>query len=136
MTIKFIEKKIFLIFLFIFFLVLIDQLTKYFFYNQNLSDIRVFNVWISWGIKLPYFFIIFFNVILLWVIFCLFYKKKLNFWIFVFIFAGGLGNLIDRLILGGVRDFIYLPFFPVFNLADVYLDIWILLLFLNLIKSN
>ena len=35
--------------------------------------------------------------------------------------GGGIGNLIDRLIYGGVTDYIHLLFidFPVFNLADI-----------------
>lgn len=35
--------------------------------------------------------------------------------------GGGIGNLIDRLLLGGVTDYIRLLFvrFPVFNLADI-----------------
>lgn len=32
--------------------------------------------------------------------------------------AGGLGNLYDRLFLGFVVDFLELPWWPVFNLAD------------------
>ena len=38
------------------------------------------------------------------------------------IVAGSLGNLIDRLAFGYVRDFVYLQFinFPVFNVADIF----------------
>ena len=38
-----------------------------------------------------------------------------------FVIGGGAGNLIDRVLLGGVTDYIRLLFirFPVFNLADI-----------------
>jgi len=51
-------------------------------------------------------------------------KKKLS-WIFVFVIAGGIGNLIDRYTLGYVVDFINPLFidFAVFNIADAYLNI-------------
>ena len=48
-----------------------------------------------------------------------------------FIVGGALGNLIDRLFLGGVRDFIFFPFmpsFPTFNIADSFLCIGMALL--------
>ena len=43
----------------------------------------------------------------------------------ILIFAGGVGNLIDRLALGAVRDMLQFLFinFPIFNLADVYVTI-------------
>ena len=46
------------------------------------------------------------------------------------IVAGSLGNLIDRLAFGYVRDFIYLQFinFPVFNVADMALTFGVILL--------
>ncbi|MBU1071212.1 signal peptidase II [Patescibacteria group bacterium] len=45
------------------------------------------------------------------------------------ILIGGLSNFFDRLTLGYVIDWIYLPFFPhsVFNLADVYITTGLLL---------
>ena len=54
----------------------------------------------------------------------------------VFLVAGALGNMIDRIMLGYVRDFIYFKQidFPVFNVADIYVTvsavlilIWIIL---------
>ncbi|MDR2415676.1 MAG: signal peptidase II [Candidatus Peribacteria bacterium] len=38
---------------------------------------------------------------------------------------------MDRLRLGGVRDFIALGNFPVFNLADMFLTIAVILLFIR-----
>ena len=49
------------------------------------------------------------------------------------ILGGAIGNLIDRLILGYVRDFIQFDFwqtFPIFNLADTFLTIGIFCLIL------
>ena len=48
------------------------------------------------------------------------------------ILAGGLGNLIDRVSLGYVVDFIAIKFNPyVFNFADVYITIGIMLYLIN-----
>lgn len=48
----------------------------------------------------------------------------------VCIAAGALGNLIDRMTLGYVRDFIYFSLinFPVFNVADIYVTVSVALL--------
>ncbi len=62
--------------------------------------------------------------------FC-FKKKSVLFGIATgLIFAGALGNLIDRLAFNFVRDFIYVKFinFPVFNIADMALTFGIILL--------
>ena len=51
------------------------------------------------------------------------------------ILAGGLGNLIDRVFLGHVVDFIAFTFNPyVFNLADVFITIGIVLYLINYFK--
>ncbi len=50
----------------------------------------------------------------------------------VFIIAGAIGNLIDRVFLGYVVDFIYFELinFPLFNIADSYLTVSCIVLFL------
>ena len=49
-----------------------------------------------------------------------------------FITAGGIGNLIDRVRLDYVIDFIYFaPIdFPVFNVADIYVSVGMIFLFI------
>tara|TARA_B100000427_G_scaffold55699_1_gene43302 strand:- start:9690 stop:10145 length:456 start_codon:yes stop_codon:yes gene_type:complete len=41
----------------------------------------------------------------------------------IFLLTGAIGNGIDRLILGYVIDFINIKIFPVFNFADIFIDI-------------
>lgn len=44
------------------------------------------------------------------------------------VLAGGIGNLIDRLIFGGVLDYISIIDFPIFNFADILVVVgWVLL---------
>jgi len=45
--------------------------------------------------------------------------------ILMFIIAGAIGNLIDRIFLGYVTDFLYFELinFPVFNVADCYITV-------------
>ncbi len=43
----------------------------------------------------------------------------------IFIFAGAMGNQIDRLVQGYVVDFVYFSLidFPIFNVADIYVSV-------------
>lgn len=57
-----------------------------------------------------------------------FSKKENKFFrtLLVLIFAGGIGNLYDRIVLGYVRDFINFDFWPAFatfNIADSFLTV-------------
>jgi len=51
------------------------------------------------------------------------------------IFAGGVGNLIDRIRLGFVVDMFAFRFidFPVFNVADIYVTVGVFVLFFTLL---
>lgn len=72
-----------------------------------------------------------------------FSKKRLPFttlerWCIVAIYAGGLGNIIDRLRLGYVIDMIEVDFmkFPVFNVADCFITCGCILLMVHLVFFN
>ena len=59
-------------------------------------------------------------------------------WCIAAVYAGGLGNMIDRLRLGYVVDMIEVEFirFPVFNVADCFITCGCILLMLHLIFVN
>ena len=72
-----------------------------------------------------------------------FSKKRLPFtaferWCIAAVFAGGLGNMIDRLRLGYVVDMIEVEFisFPVFNVADCFITCGCIALILHLVFFN
>lgn len=53
---------------------------------------------------------------------------------FALIFAGGLGNLTDRISVGYVIDFIDFKFWPAFNIADSAITVAIVLLLIHEFK--
>jgi len=64
------------------------------------------------------------------IVFCFLFSKKIATttaakYGLLFLLIGTIGNFIDRLLLGYVIDFIDIRIFPVFNIADVSIDIGI-----------
>jgi signal peptidase II len=118
-----------------------DLLSKYFFYNKNLlstSDFitPVFNLWISRWIQANIFMVIVISIIALFIFTYLFKIKHIWWVIFSILVAWTLGNLADRVFLWWVRDFISISAFPVFNVADVLLNIWIILILVSEFFQN
>ena len=79
-------------------------------------------------------FLVLFSVILMIVILYLIIAKKVTNRMavlsLILILAGGIGNLIDRLMQGFVVDFIQFDFwqsFPIFNVADICVTVGIIL---------
>lgn len=113
------------LFLLSFFVVLlcVDQLSKYLI--RQYGDFFVCNENIAWGIKINsqlFWLISLFFVSCL--IFFLTQKRKELIAFFLVLFLGGaISNMIDRFFWGCVFDFINLPFWPVFNLADLFITI-------------
>jgi len=79
-------------------------------------------------VSLPLGFIL---VILAVVAFWFVKEKSLGLFL---IFIGGLANVVDRLIYGFVIDYIYIFPIPVFNLADLYINLGIILLLIKFVK--
>ena len=147
-----IQTKIYFLSLSIF-IVLIDQFTKYLmFYNKKLfinKDFLLFkldfvknygaafNIFSGSRIFLSLISILF-SILLIYLIFR---KNNLNLfdlYSYSFILGGTIGNGIDRIYKGFVVDFINLNIinFPVFNIADISINIGFIILLYNIFKNN
>jgi len=120
------KKKRVIAILFTLLLIWIDQFTKYLFYNQKIRNQIFFlepllNDVISRWMSMPMIIILSVSIICIWLFIYLFHKKYLTVLDFALLTAGTIWNLIDRILLGGVRDFLSFWSFPVFNVADIYL---------------
>ncbi|MCX6823427.1 MAG: signal peptidase II [candidate division SR1 bacterium] len=113
-------------------LLAVDLLSKYFFYNQktltNFLITPTFNTGVARSLPIPLFLVIIITIGVLIGIYWIFINKKIGRIFLGFFIAGTLGNLIDRVRLGGVRDFININVFnfPIFNVADILLNIGII----------
>ena len=135
------------------FIVLIDQFTKYLmFYNKNLfinKDFLLFkldfvknygaafNIFSGNRIFLSLISILF-SILLIYLIVR---KNTLNvfdLYSYSFILGGTICNGIDRIFKGFVVDFINLNIinFPVFNIADISINIGFIFLLYNIFKNN
>lgn len=61
------------------------------------------------------------------------YEKKniLNQIAFGLIVGWALGNWVERIFNGVVIDFINLKYFAIFNFADIFINIWVIILIIN-----
>lgn len=122
------------------FLILADQVVKYLI-RQN-GGFYICNKGISFGFLIPN--IVFYPlVVMIFVVSFMYLLKKINFKEFYlnrmglsFILGGAIANLIDRYNHGCVTDFIDLGFFPVFNLADIFIAIGAILIITKSSKNN
>jgi len=136
-----------------FFIVLIDQFTKYLmFYNKKLfinKDFLLFkldfvknygaafNIFSGSRIFLSLISILF-SILLIYLIFRKNTLNSFDLYSYSFILGGTIGNGIDRIYKGFVVDFINLNIinFPVFNIADISINIGFIFLLYNIFKNN
>lgn len=100
--------------------VFIDQLFKH-----NLNSV-IFNTGASFGILKGYAILLtIISIAIIALLVYLSYKTKDNLllWSYALIIGGAASNLLDRVMLGFVIDYIPFPFFPTFNLADVMITV-------------
>jgi len=87
------------------------------------------NTWIAFSIAIPSLLLKIITIILIWVIFCYYWKeeKKKKNWLidisFWLILAWAIGNGVERVLRWYVIDFIGVEYFSVFNLADSFITI-------------
>ncbi len=134
-------------------IVLIDQFTKYLmFYNKKLlinKDFLLFkldfvknygaafNIFSGSRVFLSLISILF-SIILIYLIFRKNTLNSFDLYSYSFILGGTIGNGIDRIYKGFVVDFINLNIinFPVFNIADISINIGFIFLLYNIFKNN
>ena len=147
-----IKNKLYFFFLSII-IILIDQFTKYFIFNNfnifaNKDFIifkftlvknygAAFNILSGSRLFLSSISIII-SIILLYLILRKNTLNILDLYSYSFILGGSIGNGIDRITNGYVVDFINLNFinFPVFNIADISINIGFFLLIYRIFKRN
>ena len=135
------------------FIILIDQYTKYLiFYNYKIfinKDFLLFrldfvknygaafNIFSGSRIFLSFISIIF-STLLIYLILRKNTSNSIDLYSFSFILGGTIGNCIDRIYKGYVVDFINLNFinFPVFNIADISINIGFIFLFYSIFKNK
>ena len=135
------------------FIVLIDQYTKYLIFYKNKLFINkdfllfkldfvknygaAFNLFSGSRVFLS-LISIFFSILLIYLIFRKNTFNTFDLYCYSFILGGTIGNGIDRIYKGFVVDFINLNIinFPVFNIADISINIGFIILLYNYFKKN
>lgn len=132
---------------------IIDQILKLLVqtFSTNISMIKNFfaityyqNTGAAWSIlEGQQVLLILVAVVMLVVVYSMmfsFEENKLTNFAFGVLFGGIVGNLIDRILFGYVRDFIAFTIFgyhfPIFNIADVAIVVGVILLIIDTIKGE
>lgn len=146
-------RKHLLIFFIIAFVLVIDQITKYFLFKVEYFNLIPHcisiannggNTGAAWGIfsgNTIALIVVSVVLIVALIVFNCLYKQKTKFYCisFAFVVGGAIGNLIDRIALGYVRDFIFLDFFPtfpIFNIADSFLTVGAVMLAISILFAG
>ena len=105
-----------------FFIVFLDQITKFLMKDVHFGLFNyVTNTGAAFSLFTGFNFILALISLVVIVFIVYFYKKNGKLLLpLAFLLGGTIGNLIDRVFFGYVRDFIDLKVWPVFNVADSF----------------
>ena len=124
-------------------LILVDQAAKFIFINKIIL-IKGFPIILfrqNTGIAFSFLqnfnpLLIIINVIIIILLAYLYVNYKESRIGLVLLISGAIGNTLDRVIYGYVIDFINFGFWPVFNFADVFASIGLVIIVIKLIKER
>ncbi len=128
-------------------IIIFDQISKFYFTNKNiiiaefLSFRYVENTGAAFSILQNQRFLLILISIIVFFVFLYYFKKIENKTALIgisFLLGGIIGNLIDRVYFGYVKDFIDLKIWPVFNIADSFntLGVILILYYLVYLEKN
>lgn len=115
-------------------LIFADQISKY--SVRRFGGFFICNKSLAWGINMaPPLFWFIWAIIMAGLLFILLAGKSGRAELLLaLILAGAVSNMIDRVFPGCVIDFINLGFWPVFNLADIFISLGALGLLARFVK--
>lgn len=119
-------------------IIILDQITKSIFTNKSFGIINyATNTGAAFSLFQDYIFGLILFSIAISLLILYFYKKYPKLYLpLAFIFGGSIGNLIDRISLGYVKDFIDLKIWPIFNIADSFNVIGVSILIYLILKEK
>jgi len=139
-------------YIWIIFLVFIDLLSKYIaketlLVQKNLIGNFLYlkyteNIWIAFSIPLTWLLLKILTIVIIWIIFWYYFteeKKKNDLLLdtsFLLVLAWAIWNWYERVFNGKVIDFIWIKYFSIFNLADIFISLWIIIYICYIIFFN
>ncbi len=137
-------------YIYILFFVLLDLFSKYLSIKIITSKINILwdffylqifkNTWIAFSTQIPFLKIL--TIILIIWIFYYYIKEVKNLkdkfldFSFILILSWAIWNWFERVFLWEVTDFLWVKFFAVFNLADIFISLGWIILFFKYLQIN
>lgn len=98
------------------------------------------NTWIAFSMQLPFIKIITI-ILIIWIFYYYFKEEKnknqklidISFWLIIW---WAIWNGIERILNSKVIDFLWIKYFSIFNMADVFISIWWIIYAIYILKNN